>query len=174
MSKQPPDPEISRLAKLAAGGDEQAFNSLFDLFYPRVRAFAARMLSNIAEGEDVARETMARAARTIRNLHDSACFESWLFRIAGNHCRDCLRSRTREERGRAEIANDPPGREQSHDELQAALAALPPEQRAAVLLVYFDGLNHREASRALGCAEPTISWRLMLARRTLKKMLTQS
>ena len=172
MSKQPPDPEISRLAKLAAGGDEQAFNSLFDLFYPRVRAFAARMLSNIAEGEDVAQETMVRSARTIRSLVDVSRFEPWLFRIAGNLCRDCLRSRAREERGRAEIAIDPPGREQSHDELQDALAALPPEQRAAVLLVYFDGLHHREASRALGCAEPTISWRLMLARRALKKILT--
>ena len=48
---------------------------------------------------------------------------------------------------------------------------LPPKQRAAVVLTTYDGLTHAEAAAALGCSEPTVSWRLFAARRKLKRLL---
>ena len=53
-----------------------------------------------------------------------------------------------------------------------ALARLPLDQRETVVLVYFEGLNHAEAARALGCAETTVSWRLFRAKRQLKTLLS--
>jgi RNA polymerase sigma-70 factor (ECF subfamily) len=43
--------------------------------------------------------------------------------------------------------------------------------RAAVVLTIYEGLNHAEAARALGCSETTVSWRLFVARRELKELL---
>ena len=48
---------------------------------------------------------------------------------------------------------------------------LPLPQRAAVILTTYDGLNHAEAARALGCSETTVSWRVFAARRKLKRLL---
>ncbi|RYD83743.1 MAG: RNA polymerase sigma factor, partial [Verrucomicrobiaceae bacterium] len=43
--------------------------------------------------------------------------------------------------------------------------------RMAVVLVFFEGMNHAEAARLLGCAETTVSWRLFSAKRKLKTFL---
>jgi RNA polymerase sigma-70 factor (ECF subfamily) len=49
---------------------------------------------------------------------------------------------------------------------------LKPKQRAAVALTVYEGLNHAEAARALGCSETTVSWRLFTARAKLKRLLS--
>jgi RNA polymerase sigma-70 factor (ECF subfamily) len=59
-------------------------------------------------------------------------------------------------------------------EVGDALASLPASLREAVVLVYFEGLNHAEAARVLGCAETTVSWRLFRAKRQLKALLSRS
>jgi len=48
---------------------------------------------------------------------------------------------------------------------------LPAKQRAAVILTTYENMNHAEAARALGCSETTVSWRLFMARKELRKML---
>ncbi len=47
----------------------------------------------------------------------------------------------------------------------------PAKQRAAIVLTIYDGLNHAEAARVLGCSEATVSWRVFAARRKLKRWL---
>jgi RNA polymerase sigma-70 factor (ECF subfamily) len=53
-----------------------------------------------------------------------------------------------------------------------AVKRLPPKQREAVALVWVQNKTHAEASRIANCAESTISWRLALAKRTLRKFLS--
>jgi RNA polymerase sigma-70 factor (ECF subfamily) len=53
-----------------------------------------------------------------------------------------------------------------------AMQSLPPKQREAVALVFFENCTHAEAALRLGCAESTVSWRIFLAKRTLRKWLT--
>ena len=53
----------------------------------------------------------------------------------------------------------------------AAIAVLPKSQRAAVVLRYYAGFNSAEIAAVLGAPAPTIRFRLMLARRTLRKAL---
>jgi RNA polymerase sigma-70 factor, ECF subfamily len=48
---------------------------------------------------------------------------------------------------------------------------LPAKQRAAIVLTTYDGLNHAQAAKVLGCSETTVSWRLFAARRKLKQLL---
>jgi RNA polymerase sigma-70 factor (ECF subfamily) len=56
-------------------------------------------------------------------------------------------------------------------QVQVALLRLPAKQRAAIVLTIYDGLNHAEAARILGCSETTVSWRVFAARRKLKHWL---
>ena len=72
---------------------------------------------------------------------------------------------------RAEI--DSKERPPEFDSAREALAVLSADQRAAVVAVYFEDLSHAEAARVLGCAEATISWRIFVAKRKLKTLLTQ-
>jgi RNA polymerase sigma-70 factor (ECF subfamily) len=56
-------------------------------------------------------------------------------------------------------------------QVQAALIKLPVKQRAAIVLTMYDGLNHAEAAKVLGCSETTVSWRVFAAKRKLKSLL---
>jgi RNA polymerase sigma-70 factor (ECF subfamily) len=57
-------------------------------------------------------------------------------------------------------------------EVQAALMKLPAKQHAAIVLTVYDGHNHAEAAKILGCSETTVSWRVFAARRKLKRLLS--
>ena len=57
-------------------------------------------------------------------------------------------------------------------DLRDALMKLPVEQRGAIVLHYYVGLNSREIAAATGLAAPTVRFHLMLARRTLHKALS--
>ena len=52
-----------------------------------------------------------------------------------------------------------------------ALGSLADELRQAIVLVYYEGMNHAQAARICACAETTISWRVFMAKRKLKKLL---
>ncbi|HKE37757.1 MAG TPA: sigma factor-like helix-turn-helix DNA-binding protein, partial [Candidatus Baltobacteraceae bacterium] len=58
-------------------------------------------------------------------------------------------------------------------DLYDALAALPVDQRAALVLHYYAGLSSFDIAAVLGVAAPTVRFRIMLARRALAKALSQ-
>ena len=49
---------------------------------------------------------------------------------------------------------------------------LPDKLKEAMLLVYAEGMNHKEAAQIIGCAETTVSWRIFQAKRKLRKVLS--
>ena len=166
------DEDLPKLVHSAGLGDEAAFSVLFTRYYERLRAFAWRMVFDSQAAEDIVQETFIRVARQIHTLRDGRTFDGWLFRIAANLSRDHLRCRISHEKKIAAAAKESlSSTDKSHDRVEIALQSLPPSQRAAVALVFYEGCNHAEAARRLGCAEATVSWRIMLAKRSLKKIL---
>lgn len=172
----------SLLVERARRGEKDGFESLFDRYYERIRQYAYRIVLEHHAADDVAQETFIRAARKLPGLEEGVAFLSWLFTIASNVARDYLR-RQQSQRARTFAAYQEhsggdrslEGEEASTDRqsrLLRAMQALSPRQREAVALVYFENCNHAEAARRAGCAESTISWRVFLAKRTLKKLLT--
>ena len=57
------------------------------------------------------------------------------------------------------------------EKVQAALLKLSPKERAAIILTVYDEMNHAAAARVLGCSEVTVSWRVHMARKKLKRWL---
>jgi RNA polymerase sigma-70 factor, ECF subfamily len=111
---------------------------------PRLHRFCSRMCGSVLDGEDLVQETLAQAFYYLPSLKDQSRLEPWLFRIAHNKCVDFLRRERRqredtvpydEERGPETAADGTEAAEEPVDDALAALvAALPPKERACVLL----------------------------------------
>lgn len=161
--------------RASQSGDPTAFGRLIGRHQRMIHALAYRMTGSLAEAEDLAQETFIAAWTQLGGFRGGASFSSWLYRIAVNRC---LNARARHARRdvlhhewAAHKAESASGDEQLSQQVQAALLKLAPAQRAAMVLTVYDGMNHAEAARVLGCAETTVSWRVFLARRKLKQLL---
>lgn len=143
----------------AGTGDRAAFDVLVARHGERALRLAPRALGDPAEAEDVAQEAFLRAWRAAARFDpDRARVSTWLHRIVSNLAIDRVRRR-----GAAppllDLADDVPEPADGPDAgldaaaeraaLDAALAELPPRQRAAVALAYEDGLGRAEAAAAL-------------------------
>jgi RNA polymerase sigma-70 factor (ECF subfamily) len=160
-------------------GNEAAFAALIQEYQRMIHALAYRMCGSLDTAEDIAQETFVRAFHQLHQFRAESRFSTWLCRIAIN---TCLNWRQREQR-RIEVherwaaetyvasaaAPDP---DDVSLKIQSALDKLPPKQRAAVVLTIYEGMNHAEAARVLGCSETTISWRVFVARNKLRRLLS--
>jgi RNA polymerase sigma-70 factor (ECF subfamily) len=152
---------------------------LIELASPWLLGLTQSMLADTDEAEDVVLEVFATAWDRIGRLGDEpGGLMPWLLRIARNRAIDRLRHRRRWQvkHARAETFDALPvgqvggGLDEAarpgwhvHESVHAALGALPPEQREAVRLAYFQGLTHSEIARALGIPVGTVKTRLRLA-----------
>lgn len=169
-----------RLVERARSGDRRAFAALVERHYPAIHRFAWRCCGDRTEAEDVAQEALIRIARGLDGFEGRSRFSSWCLGVTLNCARDGRRASARRtavlKKAAAmadiEVAADDAG--ETEEALWSAVRSLPDGQREAVLLVHVEGLTHREAAVALGCAEATVSWRLFAARRRLKSDLARS
>jgi RNA polymerase sigma-70 factor, ECF subfamily len=166
----------TQLIAAAADGSAHAFTQLFNRYYPMIHAFAYRLSLCPAEAGDIAQDTFIQAARALGGFRREASFKNWLYTIAANKSRDRHRQHARRAKLTADYVtlnatNGADAEPADATAVREALAALPPEMREAVTLVYYEGLNHAEAARILGCAETTVSWRLFRAKQKLKHAL---
>jgi RNA polymerase sigma-70 factor (ECF subfamily) len=168
-----PDSEQEWIAH-SLEGDHGAFEQLVRKYQHMIHALTFRMTGSFADADDLSQETFIQAHRQLASFRGEASFGSWLYRIALNKSLNWRKRSQNRERVNTEWSNQrttsgPDGHISGR--VQEALLKLNPKQRAAVLLTTYDGLNHAEAARLLGCSETTVSWRLFAARRKLKSLL---
>ena len=166
--------EESNLIDRAAAGEAEAFSALFHRYYSMIHSFAYRLCFDKDDAQDVAQETFVKMARSLAGFRRQSSLKHWLYRIALNasHDRNRALSRRSHATDAYEESLNSPERPADHTVVHQALHSLPEDLRQAVTLVFFEGLNHAEAARIVGCAETTISWRLFMAKRRLKRQLT--
>lgn len=171
----------TELAALAAGGDPLAFERLIKRHYMLVYKVSYKWCGIKEEAEDIAQEVFVKVAGKIKGFRQDSAFKTWLYRITMNTAKDFSRKNiTRKDHESAfveeqKLAQHEPagGNPVSPARLCAAIRKLPVKLREAVILVFSEGLSHREAARALNCAETTVSWRIFQAKKKLKEYLVQ-
>ena len=136
---------------------------------------AGYLLGNAAEAEDAAAEAIARAWDRFDGLRDEERFSQWLTRIVVNACRDRLRRRRISPfvplgEDEPETA-DPFAEALARDAVGRALSLLGPDQRAVVVLHYWNDRSVGEISRILGIPSGTVKWRLRAACRRMRTEL---
>jgi RNA polymerase sigma-70 factor (ECF subfamily) len=165
------------MVELAQTGDRDAFAALAGSVVDRLYATAVLILRDHALAEDAIQETIVRAWRDLPSLRDPEKFDAWLRRLLTNVCRDEGR---RQRRRGAEITllplhepavDDSSEALVSQDALERAFRRLSGDQRAVVVLHYYDGLSQREVADAMGLPLGTVKSRLFHATRALRAAL---
>lgn len=170
---EPTRPTDELLLARARRGDPDAFAALLDDHGESHRRLAFRLLGKRGSMDDALQEAYVRAFRALPRFRGRSAFGTWLYRIVYNACLDELRRA----RARREVPLDGSlgaATTDSPDErldLAAALAALPVELRAVVLLVDAEGLSYDAAAEVIGIAPGTVGSRLNRARATLRAAL---
>ncbi|AEB47959.1 RNA polymerase sigma factor SigM [Micromonospora gifhornensis] len=167
-------------------GDRHAFGELFQRHRDRLWAVALRTLGDREEAADALQDAMLSAHRAAARFRGDAAVTTWLHRIVVNACLDRIRRRqahptvplpdgVREPSdGHGTGGVEPAAPVRDHDTalvVREALATLPIEQRAALVLVDVQGYPVAEVARILGVAEGTVKSRCARGRARLAVLL---
>ncbi len=160
-------------------GDTAAFEELMRAHEDRVFAVCLRMLRDREAALDATQETFVSVFRKADRFGGRSAFSTWLYRVAVNTCYDALRRQRRRPTTALPEHTDPPDRS-TEDELraadlrpdiEAALAALPAEFRAAVVLADLEDVPLQDVSEILGVPVGTVKSRVFRGRRLLAQTL---
>jgi RNA polymerase sigma-70 factor (ECF subfamily) len=159
----------------AQNGDVDAFRTIIDVHDERLRALAFRLTGDRHRMDDAMQEAYVKAFRALPRFKGDASVGTWLYRIVYNACVDELRRRPKVvslfEAHDVADHHDVGDFAAERADLAAALASLPVDQRAAVMLVDAYGYDYAEAAAVLGVREGTIASRLHRARAALRQSL---
>ena len=168
----PRDDHALMLAHVA--GDPTAFAVLVQRHRDRLWAVALRTLADREEAADALQDALLSAYRSADRFRGEAAVTTWLHRIVVNSCLDRLRRRQARPTVPLPEQDTTPAPATDPDTavmVRQALAALPPEQRAALILVDVQGYPVAEAATILGVAEGTVKSRCARGRARLAVLL---
>ena len=181
--------EDLELVKRFRAGDADAFELLVQKHRRAILNLIFRFTGSAHEAEDLAQEVFLRVYRALPGFKFQARFTTWVYRITFNLCMRERSRRARRETRSLDLEKEGGGKELDflpdpgppvHDNLervelrkavQDAVAALPAEQRAAVILHRFHELSYEEIARVLDLSVPAVKSRLHRARGALRKLL---
>jgi RNA polymerase sigma-70 factor (ECF subfamily) len=153
----------AELVRAAQRGSEEAVEALFRRHWRRTHRAAFLIVRDAAAAEDIAQEAFLAAMRALDRFDRRRPFRPWLHRIVVNRAIDHARARAL----RREVGEDAVGEPAAPEveagldpDLAAALAALDPEQRAAIVLRYLLEYTPGEIARMLELPRGTVNSRL--------------
>lgn len=171
------------LIEKARGGDRDAFGALVDRHQHEVFTLATRLVGDKTNAADVTQEAFVRAFRGIGAFRGQAAFSTWLHRITVNAAWTHLaRSKRRSADPLVEASESPdpaitadPERAAENvylrGRLAAAVATLPANQRAVVVLKDIYGWTHAEIAQELDISVAATKVRLHRAHQRLRTIL---
>ena len=181
--RDPATAGLDELVEAARDGDHQAFEELVRRTHADTYTLARRLVSDEDDAADVVQEAYLRAFRSIRKFRGDAQFSTWLYRITANCASTHLGRRRRHRHDELDeevaVADTHPDSDPAtaadgtllRDQLEVAIAELPPRLRAVVVLRDIYDLNHAEIADQLGISESAAKVRLHRARRKLRSQV---
>ena len=178
------------LVESARRGDKQAFSVLVERHQEAARRIGLRMLSSEEVVGELVQEALLEAYLSLDRLRQPERFRSWLCGIVLNLCRSYLREQ-KHHKGRGissatsesidwwRFQSDLPDPEEMvearelHRLVIAAIQELPPDQREATLLFYYEFLSLREIAAVAGASVGAVKVRLYRARNQLRQHLVR-
>lgn len=155
--------------------NEDRFRALYHRTASSVRGYLRRVGGDAALADDLLQETYVRFLQSGRhhNLEEEDAQKRYLFRIAINLLHDHRRKATRERVPNHTLSSSavPAPDHELQADLETALAALKPRERAMVWLAYVEGYDHAEIAEVVGVTRMSVRPLLFRARRKLARAL---
>jgi len=157
--------------------DRSAMAELYARYVPSGIRLAYLLTGDRPQAEDLAQEAFIRCVGRFSHLRSHAAFEAYLRRAIVNLHTSGLRRRRLErewlqrEGHRVATAASPQGDVGARADLWSALATLPPRQRAALVLRYYEDLSERDTAEALGCTLAAVKSLVARGSETLRTQL---
>jgi RNA polymerase sigma-70 factor (ECF subfamily) len=175
----------AELVAAAQGGDRRALDELLRRHYDRVHAVCRRIAGSTRDADDAAQEAMIRIVRSLDRFDGRSAFGTWAYRIATNAALDELRRRNRRPalhvvRDDDDDAPHEPADPDAHRRVEAvadrmaideALADLPDDFRAPIVMRDVGDLDYAEIAAELGVPIGTVKSRIARGRRILVERL---
>ena len=184
------DPDAALMLRVKRG-DMQAFTELVEKYKQPVINIIFRTLRDATEAEDLAQNVFVQVHKSAHRYKVSAKFSTWLFTIARNLCLNEIRRRSRNP---AQSLDETFDDDESHpirqvedarifsapenllqrelqEKISSALAALPENQRTAILLCQQEELSYEEIAEVLGCSLSATKSLIHRGREALKEQL---
>jgi RNA polymerase sigma-70 factor (ECF subfamily) len=153
------------------------FAELYALHLQQVKAFLARAGCESHAIEDLAQETFLRAWNGRSRFSGTVQFRTWVLGIARNAARESWRkaaaARSLARLLPRELCAIASADADTADVVRAAVAQLPPKQRAAITLVYLHGVSQRDAAQQANCDPVAFRRRLANGRASLRALLCE-
>ena len=174
------------LIERAARGDSAAFSELMAGNEKRMYAVAFRLCGNHEDAQDCLQDAMIRIYKAISGFKGQSSFATWVYRITTNTCLDELRRRkSRQSTSLDSLLDagwspsdelDTPERHallsEKRREIEQAIAALPDDMRAAIVLRDVQGFAYDEIAQMLNTNVGTIKSRISRGRERLREKLS--
>jgi RNA polymerase sigma-70 factor (ECF subfamily) len=167
------------LIKRCGEGNREAQQELYDRTSQHIYRLLLRMTGNPDDAFDLAQETYLTAFAWMGRFDGRSSVATWLYRVAVNEALQFLR-RARRTRGKLQEIVPHNGIESDIErstirlDVNDALAAIAPTDRAMLLLRYQEGLDYRAIAEVAECAAGTVASRLNRARHALREALRKS
>ena len=170
----------AELVRLAQAGRRDAFDAIVLRHQQRVYQLCYRFVGNHEDATDLAQDVFVRAFRALGKFKGESAVGTWLHRIAVNVCLNRKAVKvprltpieyvepvdTRTERADAAIL-----RGERAVQVRAAVARLPPKQRATLILRAYHDLPHEEIARILGSSVGATKANFFHALANLKRLM---
>jgi RNA polymerase sigma-70 factor (ECF subfamily) len=185
-----PEPDQELVEDLRAGS-ERAFATLLSIYEKPIYNFVYRLLDDPSEAPDVTQEVFLKVFRNIGDFRAECSLKTWIYRIAVNEASNLRRWFSRHRRGQFSLDDSEEGsgalletlpdrhenqfdhllRQERRRTIEQALAQVPENFRAAVVLRDIEGLSYDEIAEVLQISSGTVKSRLLRGREALKRKL---
>ncbi len=184
----PDDRSDEDLASAAGAGDRRAMETLLRRHHDRIRILCHRLCRDPGDADDATQEALVAIVRGVDRFDGRAAFTTWSYRVATNACLDELRRR-----GRRPLLSDDPDvtferpstsrqgeidpseavvSNETRNEIQRALNALPEDFRWPVVLRDLAELDYAEIAEVLCIAPGTVRSRISRGRARLAELIS--
>lgn len=145
---------------------------------PRLRRYARALARDMAAADDLVQDCLTRALGKLHLWQEGTDLRAWLFTILHNQYVNQVRRSVREGAAVGLSETEPLLTRAPHQgnslelrDLERAMAKLPEEQRAVILLVGLEGLRYEEVAEVLGVPVGTVRSRLSRGRESLRRLM---
>lgn len=168
------------LVEACLEGRPGAFDLLVERHRRTVYQLCYRFVGNHEDASDLSQDVFLRVFRGLKSFRGQASLSTWLYRIGVNVCLNRVSAKTlpsesiderQFEDARAQSPDDRLLQEERGARVRAAVARLPPKQRATLILRMYHEMSHQEIADVLGSSVGAVKANFFHAMGNLKKLL---